>query len=70
MPASAALKSLRVFDVNYAYLDSGPPISSSYTTWVFVHGLGFNGGSLDHFELPLVILMLAVDLDDFAGFAY
>ena len=57
MPASAALKSLRVFDVDYGYLDSGPPTSSNYTTWVFVHGLGFNGGLLDRFESPLVILI-------------
>jgi len=51
MPSLAALKSLRVFDVDYAYLDSGQPTSANYTTWVFIHGFGFNGGSIPIFSL-------------------
>ncbi|KAF8437541.1 hypothetical protein L210DRAFT_3545979 [Boletus edulis BED1] len=52
MPSPAVFKSLRVFDFDYTYLDSGPPASSDYTTWVFVHGLGFNGATLEKL-LPL-----------------
>ncbi|KAF8549454.1 hypothetical protein OG21DRAFT_1515173 [Imleria badia] len=52
MPSLTAFKSLRVFDFDYTYLDSGPPASSNYTTWVFLHGLGFNGGILEKL-LPL-----------------
>lgn len=44
MPSPAAFKSLKVFDFDYTYLDSGAPASPNYTTWVFVHGMGFNGG--------------------------
>ena len=40
----AQFKFIKVFDHNYAYLDSGAPSSANYTTWVILHGLGFNGG--------------------------
>ncbi len=31
--------------VSFAYIDSGPvPKSSDYTTYVFIHGDGFNSG--------------------------
>jgi len=52
MSPPTTLKSLHVLDVDYAYLDSGPPASSNYTTWVFLHGLGFNGAVLEKL-LPL-----------------
>ncbi|KAI9570775.1 hypothetical protein HD554DRAFT_2169917 [Boletus coccyginus] len=52
MPSPTALKSLRVFNVDYAYLDSGPPASANYTTWVFIHGFGFNGAVFEKL-LPL-----------------
>ncbi|KAH0830190.1 hypothetical protein J3R83DRAFT_1545 [Lanmaoa asiatica] len=47
MPSPAAFKSLKVFDFDYAYLDSGAPASPNYTTWVLIHGMGFNGGVLE-----------------------
>lgn len=32
-------------NINFAYLDTGPvPLSNKYTTYVFVHGMGFNSG--------------------------
>ncbi|KAG9318037.1 hypothetical protein JVU11DRAFT_100 [Chiua virens] len=43
MSSSTALKTLKVFDFDYAYLDSGAPASPNYTTWVILHGMGFNG---------------------------
>ncbi|KAF8437537.1 hypothetical protein L210DRAFT_3545965 [Boletus edulis BED1] len=52
MPSPTAFKTLHVLDVNYTYLDSGPPAPSDYTTWVFVHGMGFNGAILKKL-LPL-----------------
>ncbi|KAF8553576.1 hypothetical protein OG21DRAFT_1485318 [Imleria badia] len=52
MPSPAAFKSLHVFDFDYAYLDSGPPASPNYTTWVSLRGLGFNGGIFEKL-LPL-----------------
>ncbi|KAF8549463.1 hypothetical protein OG21DRAFT_1515186 [Imleria badia] len=52
MPSPAAFKSLHVCDFDYTYLDSGPPASSNYTTWVFLHGLGFNGATFEKL-LPL-----------------
>ncbi|KAG2141235.1 hypothetical protein DEU56DRAFT_795856 [Suillus clintonianus] len=45
MPTSTKLESLRVSDnVSYYYFDSGNVPGNKYTTLVFVHGMGFNGG--------------------------
>ncbi|KAG8217138.1 hypothetical protein J3R82DRAFT_5196 [Butyriboletus roseoflavus] len=51
-PVATAFESLKVFDFEYAYLDSGAPASPNYTTWVFVHGMGFNAAVLEKL-LPL-----------------
>lgn len=47
MPISTQLESLTTSgDVSYSYLDSGEVPGNTYTTLVFVHGMGFNGGAV------------------------
>ncbi|KAG9318035.1 hypothetical protein JVU11DRAFT_98 [Chiua virens] len=52
MSSLTPFKTLTVFDFDYAYLDSGAPVSSTYTTWVIFHGLGLNGAVFEKI-LPL-----------------
>ncbi|KAG1739908.1 uncharacterized protein EDB91DRAFT_1134421 [Suillus paluster] len=45
VPTSAQLESLTIGDdVSYYYFDSGAVPGNIYTTFVFIHGMGFNGG--------------------------
>ncbi|KAG1800612.1 uncharacterized protein BJ212DRAFT_1400214 [Suillus subaureus] len=45
MPTSTQLETLTTSDdVSYSYFDSGEVPGNTYTTLVFVHGMGFNGG--------------------------
>ncbi|KAG2039745.1 hypothetical protein BDR03DRAFT_893622 [Suillus americanus] len=45
MPTSTQFESLTTSDdVSYSYFDSGEVPGNTYTTLVFVHGMGFNGG--------------------------
>jgi hypothetical protein len=49
MPTSTQppLKSLTTSDgVSYSYVDSGEVPGNTYTTLVFIHGMGFNGGAI------------------------
>jgi hypothetical protein len=47
MSTSTHLQSLTIADdVSYYYLDSGAVPGNTYTTLVFIHGMGFNGGVL------------------------
>ncbi|KAG1726074.1 uncharacterized protein EDB91DRAFT_1264104 [Suillus paluster] len=45
MSTSTQLESLTIDDdVSYYYFDSGAVPGNTYTTFVFIHGMGFNGG--------------------------
>jgi hypothetical protein len=59
MPTSTQpqLESLTISDgVSYSYMDSGEVPGNTYTTLVFVHGMGFNGGAITLVALHKVLL--------------